>query len=72
LFLELEPAAVVYDVMSKRLETLESHVEETLESHVEGLEKKLDTTPTQQDVEAMAAALKMELIDHVESRWVQV
>lgn len=64
MFLELEPAAVVYDVMSKRLETLESHVE--------GLEKKLDTTPTQQDVEAMAAALKMELIDHVESRWVQV
>lgn len=61
---ELEPAAVVYDVMSKRLETLESHVE--------GLEKKLDTTPTQQDVEAMAAALKMELIDHVESRMDQL
>ena len=57
---ELEPAAVVYEVMTRRLEGLESKIQD--------LEKRLEISPTHDDVKAVAEALKAELLDHVDNR----
>ncbi|XP_067939270.1 microfibril-associated glycoprotein 4-like [Watersipora subatra] len=57
---ELEPAAVVYEVMSGRLGKLETHIQQ--------LEKKLEEAPTQADIEAVASALREELMEHIEDR----
>ena len=46
--------------MNKRLENLEKHIHK--------LEKRLGESPTHQDIEAVAAALRLELFDHVEDK----
>lgn len=60
LIAELEPAAVVYEVMAKRLQTLESHIKD--------LELKLESKPGQEDLDAVAAALRQELLEHVDDK----
>ena len=51
---------MVYEVMTRRLEGLESKIQD--------LEKRLEISPTHDDVKAVAEALKAELLDHVDNR----
>lgn len=53
---------MVYEVMTQRLAGLESKILE--------LEKRLEISPTHDDVRVVAEALKAELLDHVDDRLV--